>query len=140
MTAIAFVNAGADIVVDADLIKMHPDMVNNRWRGQESFRLALIEAYNEVMFELGNSGLAAAYITNTAKNIAWFNRVVAYQAMIIISRDFRAERGDRWDLLMGDYQAKYNLAMTDPTLDYDTEAESAAADDTTKTGEIRLLR
>lgn len=141
MTAIAFTNSGADLVVDADLIKLHPDMVNNIWRGSETYRPALLEAYDKVVFDLKNIGLAIAYVTNTADNIAWFGRVVMYQALIMIFRDFRAERGDRWDLLIGDYQAQYDLALTDPTLDYDTEAESEAADtDNTKTGEIRLLR
>jgi len=139
-TYIAFVNSGADIATDADLIKLHPDMVNNRWRGLESYRVALLEAYDKVMFDLGNIGLLQAYIKDTAANIAWVGRVVIYQALMMVFRDFRAERGDRWDLLIGDYQAQYDLAITDPTLDYDTEAEAAATTDTTKTGEIRMLR
>ena len=142
-TYIGFTNSSVDIATDADLIKLHPDMVNNRWRGLESYRVALLEAYDKVMFDLGNIGLHAAYIKDTAANIAWCSRVVIYQALIMIFRDFRAERGDRWDLLIGDYQAQYDLAMTDPSLDYDTDAEAAAAaadTDTVKTGEIRLLR
>lgn len=143
MTAIAFTNSGVDLVVDADIIKLHPDMVNNIWRGSESYRTAFLEAYDKVVFDLKNIGLAIAYVTNTTDNITWFSRVVMYQSLIMIFRDFRAERGDRWDLLIADYQAQYNLALTDPTLDYDTAAEAAAvaADtDNTKAGEIRFLR
>jgi len=130
-----------DMVSDADLLQMHPDMCNNRWRNKDSYRDAFLEAYNKVTFDLGNAGLLAAYIYNTAANIVWFQRVVMYQALIMIFRDFRTERGDRWDLLIGDYQAQYDLAMKDPTLDYDTAGEAAATSTTNeKTGEVRFLR
>jgi hypothetical protein len=140
-TPIAFTNDGADLVADADILKLHPDMTNNRWRGSESYRAAFVEAFDKVAFDLANIGLKIAYIYTTTRNLDWFSRVVMYQALIMIFRDFRAERGDRWDMLIGDYQAQYDLALTDPTLDYDTAAESAATEDTTiKTGEIRLIR
>lgn len=130
-----------DMLSDNDLLQMHPDMANNRWRGKESYREAFLEAYNKVIFDLANAGLAALYIYNTAANIVWFQRVVMYQALIMIFRDFRTERGDRWDLLIGDYQTQYDIALKDPTVDYDTAGEAAATSATnTKTGEVRFYR
>ena len=140
---IAFQNGDplADLLVDNDVIQLHPDMANNRWQGKESYRDSFVEAFNKTVFDLGNVGLSAAYILASAANLVWFKRVVMYQALIIIFRDFRTESGDRWDKLIGDYQAQYDLALNDPTLDYDTAAEAAAiAADTTKAGQIRFIR
>lgn len=141
--AIAFSNGtpAADLVKDSDLLKLHPDMANNRWRNLDTYRSALVESFEKVLFDLKNIGLNQPYIDASAANLVWFKRVVIYQALMMIFRDFRAERGDRWDLLIEEYQRQYDLALKAPTLDYDTAAETAAtATETTKTCEIRLLR
>jgi len=137
MSAIAFTVDGTDIVVDADLLKLHPDMVNNRWRGEESYRIAILEAYNRVIFDLKNLGLVSAYITDSDANLDWFKRVLIYQALMIIFRDFRAHSEDRWGLLIGDYQVLYNQAMKSPSLDYSVPGTSS---DAAVVADIRMVR
>jgi hypothetical protein len=132
ITPIAFTNAGADVATDADLRDFHPDMSNNIWTGRESYRDMLQASYNHVIFDLSRGTFEDAdLIDSSADNIAWFKRATCYQALVRIFRDFRAESGDRWELLMNDYQRLYDEMLSNPVLDYDTD-ESGAIDDSEK--------
>lgn len=130
ITPIAFTNSDADIATDADLRKLHPDMGNNIWVGVESYRTVLEESFSQALFDVTQQETYedAALISNSADNIAWFKRATCYQAMVRICRDFRAEAGDRWDMLVKDYQRLYDSLVQNPSLDYDTD-ESGTVDD-----------
>lgn len=134
ITPIAFTNAGADVATDADLRAFHPDMSNNIWSGSESYRDMLQASYNHVIFDLTRGTFSDSdLIDSSADNISWFKRAVCYQALVRVFRDFRAETGDRWELLMNDYQRLYDEMLMSPELDYDDD-ESGSIDD----GEKRM--
>lgn len=129
ITALAFVNAGVDLATDADLREFHPDMSNNIWTGRENYRSVLSSAFDQALFDVTQGEFSdSTLISNSADNIAWFRRVVCYLALVRIFRDFRAQSGDRWDMLVSDYQKLYDQAIGNPVLDYDTD-ESGTVDD-----------
>ena len=130
ITPIAFTNSGVDVATDANLRAYHPDMANNIWSGRESYREILEASFDQALYDVTRNETFedAALISNSASNIAWFSRVTCYQALTRIFRDFRAEAGDRWDLLMQDYQRLYDEFILNPALDYDTD-ESGTVDD-----------
>jgi len=143
ITSIAFQNGTplVDIVVDADLQKLHPDMTNNLWAGKENYRVTIQQAYDQVIFDLGTAGFSAALISNSTGNISWVKRVVSFMALLMIFRDFRSETGDRWDLLIDDYQKMYDKAIQSPVLDYDTDESGTIDEDEEDTeGEQELVR
>jgi len=143
ITPIAFVNAGTDIATDADLRAYHPDMSNNLWSGRESYRDILQAAFNHALADVtrNDTFADADKISNSAANILWFSRVTCYQALVRIFRDFRAEAGDRWDLLMQDYQRLYDEYILNPALDYDTDGSGSIDDGEVGTrGQLELVR
>ena len=143
ITSIAFQNGTplVDIVVDADLQNLHPAMTNNLWAGKENYRVTIQQAYDQVIFDLGTAGFSAALISNSTGNISWVKRVVSFMALLMIFRDFRSETGDRWDLLIDDYQKMYDKAIQSPVLDYDTDESGTIDEDEEDTeGEQELVR
>lgn len=130
ITPIAFTNSGVDVATDADLLLLHPELSKSRWSSKENFRDTLQAAYNQVAFDISRieDFSDATLIDSSAANIAWYKMAVTYQALIRIFRDFRAETGDRWDLLLKDYQRLYDQMIENPSLDYDVD-ESGTVDD-----------
>lgn len=141
ITAIAFSNSGVDVAVDADLRALHPNLPDDIWSGRESYRDTLEAAFNQLILDLKKAGWTTTLINNSTANIEWFHAVVTVGALIMIFRDFRGETGDRWDLLLTDYERKYQTYVADAKLDYDTDEDGTVDEDEegTKLG-VTLLR
>lgn len=146
ITPIAFNNlitgtTYADLAYDADLRALHPDMDNNRWSEVANFRATLSAAFDQLLIDLAAQGWTSSLINNTANNRAWFKQAVIFGALVTIFRDFRADTGDRWDLLRGDYYTKYNALFQTIKLDYDQNEDGTISTEEEKTeGGCELIR
>ncbi len=133
ITPIAFQNSGADVALDTDLKALHPSLENDIWQGVETYRATLNSAFDQLLLDLKRAGWNPDLISNSAANIAWFKPIVCVGALIIIFRDFRAETGDRWDLLLNDYSAKYANWVADAKLDYDEDEDGSVSEEEEET-------
>jgi hypothetical protein len=142
ITPIAFTNSGVDLCVDADLLALHPELGKSRWQGKESYAEVIRASYDHLADDLLRTEFdTAAYIDSSATNKAWYKRAITYQSLVRIFRDFRAETGDRWDLLVKDYQTLYDRMIQSPRLDYDTGGDGTIDDgENPHTGDVSLVR
>ena len=130
-----------DLVTDADLRALHPGMNNDLWKGQTSFRGSLTKAFDLLLSDLKKDDWESALISDSDANKAWFKIAVLFGTMILICRDFRGETGDRWDLLLDDYQKKYDTLIRNVKLDYDADSSGVVdIDETQSTGGLVLQR
>jgi hypothetical protein len=140
ITPIAFVNGGVALCVDADLLALHPTL--KPWEGKEDFSSVILAAYGQVADDLLRTEFStAAYIDSSATNKAWYKLAITYLSLVRIFRDFRAEKGDRWDLLITDYQTHYDRMIQAPRLDYDFDNDGTLDDgENPHTGDVELVR
>jgi len=140
ITPIAFVNGGVSLCVDADLLALHPTL--KPWEGKEDFSGVILAAYNQVADDMLRSAFPdPALIDSSATNKAWYKLAITYLSLVRIFRDFRAEKGDRWDLLITDYQTHYDRMIQAPRLDYDTDEDGTSDDDEdAQVGDVELVR
>jgi hypothetical protein len=131
ITPIAFVNGGNDIASDDDLKARYPLMGQDLWNGQVSYRIQLQGAFNRSLREVTRNDTFkdAALISNSAANIAWFKQAVIEAALSGIFLAFMGEAGDRWHTLHSYHEKQYQMLISSPKLDYDTDEDGSVSED-----------